>query len=314
MNDALQVPGVSNSWTMPIKGRIDMLTTGLRTPVGLKISGADLNIIEQVGTQVESVLTKVKGTRSVFAERTGGGYFIDFEWNRSELARYGLTIDEVQTVVQNAIGGDNVTTTIQGRERYPVNIRYMRDFRGDLSALSRVLVPAAGGQRHIPLAQLATIKEVSGPSMIRDEDGMLTGYVYLDIADRDPQSYIDEAGKLIREKVELPAGYAITWSGNYEAMERLKGRLKVIIPVTLLLILFLLYLNTQSLTKTMIILLAVPFSAVGAIWFLYLMGYHMSTATWVGLIALLGVTLKQVYSCFFTLTLHTIRRKRKSAK
>jgi Cu(I)/Ag(I) efflux system membrane protein CusA/SilA len=289
MNDALQVPGVSNSWTMPIKGRIDMLTTGLRTPIGLKISGADLNIIEQVGTQVESVLTKVKGTRSVFAERTGGGYFIDFEWNRSELARYGLTIDEVQTVVQNAIGGDNVTTTIQGRERYPVNVRYMRDFRGDFSALSRVLVPAAGGQRHIPLAQLATIKEVSGPSMIRDEDGMLTGYVYLDIADRDPQSYIDEAGKLIREKVELPAGYAITWSGNYEAMERLKDRLKVIIPVTLLLILFLLYLNTRSLTKTMIILLAVPFSAVGAIWFLYLMGYHMSTATWVGLIALLGV-------------------------
>jgi Cu(I)/Ag(I) efflux system membrane protein CusA/SilA len=289
MNDALQVPGVSNSWTMPIKGRIDMLTTGLRTPIGLKISGADLNIIEQVGTQVESVLTKVKGTRSVFAERTGGGYFIDFEWNRSELARYGLTIDEVQTVIQNAIGGDNITTTIQGRERYPVNVRYMRDFRGDLSALSRVLVPAAGGQRHIPLSQLATIKEVSGPSMIRDEDGMLTGYVYLDIADRDPQSYIDDAGKLIREKVKLPAGYAITWSGNYEAMERLKDRLKVIIPVTLLLILFLLYLNTRSLTKTMIILLAVPFSAVGAVWFLYLLGYNMSAATWVGLIALLGV-------------------------
>jgi Cu(I)/Ag(I) efflux system membrane protein CusA/SilA len=289
MNDALQVPGVSNSWTMPIKGRIDMLTTGLRTPIGLKISGADLNIIEQVGTQVESVLTKVKGTRSVFAERTGGGYFIDFEWSRSELARYGLTIDEAQTVVQNAIGGDNITTTIQGRERYPVNVRYMRDFRGDLSALSRVLVPAAGGQRHIPLSQLATIKEVSGPSMIRDEDGMLTGYVYLDIADRDPQSYIDEAGQLLRKSVALPAGYAITWSGNYEAMERLKDRLKVIIPITLLLILFLLYLNTRSLTKTMIILLAVPFSAVGAVWFLYLLGYNMSAATWVGLIALLGV-------------------------
>jgi Cu(I)/Ag(I) efflux system membrane protein CusA/SilA len=165
----------------------------------------------------------------------------------------------------------------------------MRDFRGDLSALSRVLVPAAGGQRHIPLSQLATIKEVSGPSMIRDEDGMLTGYVYLDIADRDPQSYIDEAGQLLRKSVALPAGYAITWSGNYEAMERLKDRLKVIIPITLLLILFLLYLNTRSLTKTMIILLAVPFSAVGAVWFLYLLGYNMSAATWVGLIALLGV-------------------------
>jgi Cu(I)/Ag(I) efflux system membrane protein CusA/SilA len=289
MNDALQVPGVSNSWTMPIKGRIDMLTTGMRTPIGLKVSGADLNVIEKIGTQVESVLTKVRGTRSVFAERTGGGYFIDFEWNRNELARYGLTIDEAQTVVQNAIGGDNVTTTIQGRERYPVNVRYMRDFRGDFSTLGRVLVPASGGQRQIPVSELATIKEVSGPAMIRDEDGLLTGYVYLDIEDRDPQSYINEAGKLLRENVKLPAGYAITWSGNYEAMERLKGRLKVIIPVTLLLILFLLYLNTRSLTKTAIILLAVPFSAVGAVWFLYLLGYHMSTATWVGLIALLGV-------------------------
>jgi Cu(I)/Ag(I) efflux system membrane protein CusA/SilA len=289
MDDALQIPGVGNSWTMPIKGRIDMLTTGLRTPIGLKVSGADVNVIEQVGIQVESVLSAVKGTRSVFAERTGGGYFIDFEWNRNELARYGLTIDEVQSVVQNAIGGDNVTTTIEGRERYPVNVRYMRDFRGDFGALSRVLVPASGGQRQIPLSQLATIKEVSGPSMIRDEDGMLTGYVYLDIADRDPQSYIDEAGGILREKIKLPPGYAIMWSGNYEAMQQLKERLKVVIPVTLLLILFLLYLNTRSLTKTAIILLAVPFSAIGAIWFLYLLGYNMSTATWVGLIALLGV-------------------------
>ena len=289
MNDALEIPGVANSWTMPIKGRIDMLTTGLRTPLGLKISGADVDIIEKIGTQVESVLAPVRGTRSVFAERTGGGYFIDFEWNRSELARYGLTIDEVQAVVQNAIGGDNVTTTIQGRERYPVNVRYMRDFRGDLGALSRVLVPASGGQRQIPLSQLATIKEVSGPSMIRDEDGMLTGYVYLDIAGRDAQGYINETGRLLREKIKLPLGYAITWSGNYEAMQRLKDRLKVIIPVTLAIILFLLYLNTRSLAKTSIILLAVPFSAVGAIWFLYLLNYNMSAATWVGLIALLGV-------------------------
>ena len=289
MNDALQIPGVGNSWTMPIKGRIDMLTTGLRTPVGLKVFGADVNVIEQVGAQVESVLATVKGTRSVFAERTGGGYFIDFEWNRKELARYGLTIDEVQAVIQNAIGGDNVTTTIEGRERYPVNVRYMRDFRGDFGSLSRVLVPASGGQRQIPLSQLATIKEVSGPSMIRDEDGLLTGYVYLDIADRDLQSYINEAGGILREKIKLPPGYAIMWSGNYEAMQRLKDRLKVVIPVTFLLILFLLYLNTRSLTKTAIILLAVPFSAVGAIWFLYLLGYNMSAATWVGLIALLGV-------------------------
>jgi len=289
MNDALQITGVGNSWTMPIKGRIDMLTTGLRTPIGLKISGADVKAIEQVGTQVESVLSAIKGTRSVFAERTGGGYFIDIEWNRSELARYGLTIDEVQTVVQNAIGGDNVTTTIEGRERYPVNVRYMRDFRGDFGTLSRVLVPAAGGQRQIPLSQLATIKEVSGPSMIRDEDGLLTGYVYLDLTDRDPKGYIEEADRLLREKVKLPPGYAITWSGNYEAMQRLEERLKVVIPITIILVLFLLYLNTRSLAKTTIILLAVPFSAVGAIWFLHLLGYNMSAATWVGLIALLGV-------------------------
>ncbi|MCJ7482956.1 MAG: efflux RND transporter permease subunit, partial [Thermodesulfovibrionales bacterium] len=289
MNGALQITGVGNSWTMPIKGRIDMLTTGLRTPIGLKISGADVKAIEQVGTQVESVLSAIKGTRSVFAERTGGGYFIDIEWNRSELARYGLTIDEVQTVVQNAIGGDNVTTTIEGRERYPVNVRYMRDFRGDFGTLSRVLVPAPGGQRQIPLSQLATIKEVSGPSMIRDEDGLLTGYVYLDLTDRDPKGYIEEADRLLREKVKLPPGYAITWSGNYEAMQRLEERLKVVIPITIILVLFLLYLNTRSLTKTTIILLAVPFSAVGAIWFLHLLGYNMSAATWVGLIALLGV-------------------------
>jgi Cu(I)/Ag(I) efflux system membrane protein CusA/SilA len=289
MNDALEIPGVANSWTMPIKGRIDMLTTGLRTPLGLKISGADVDVIEKIGLQVESVLATVRGTRSVFAERTGGGYFIDFEWNRTELARYGLTIDEVQALVQNAIGGDNVTTTIQGRERFPVNLRYMRDFRGDVGALSRVLVPASGGQRQIPLSHLATIKEVSGPSMIRDEDGMLTGYVYLDIAGSDVQGYINEAGRLLRDKVKLPPGYAITWSGNYEAMQRLKDRLKVIIPVTLAIILFLLYLNTRSLAKTSIILLAVPFSAVGAIWFLHFLGYNMSAATWVGLIALLGV-------------------------
>jgi Cu(I)/Ag(I) efflux system membrane protein CusA/SilA len=200
-----------------------------------------------------------------------------------------LTIDEVQAVVQNAIGGDNVTTTIEGRERYPVNVRYMRDFRGDFSMLGRVLVPASGGQRQIPVSQLATIKEVSGPSMIRDEDGLLTGYVYLDLVDRDPQTYINEAGQLLREKVKLPPGYTISWSGNYEAMQRLKERLKVVIPITLLLILFLLYLNTRSLTKTAIILLAVPFSAVGAIWFLHFLGYNMSAATWVGLIALLGV-------------------------
>ena len=289
MNDALQVPGLANSWTMPIKGRIEMLSTGLRTPVGLKISGADLDIIEETGAQVESVLSSVRGTRSVFAERTASGYFLDFNWNREALARYGLSIEEAQEVISQAIGGENVTTTVEGRERYPVNVRYMRDFRTNLAALGRVLVPASGGQRQIPLSELATIKTEVGPSMIRDEDGLLTGYVYVDLAGRDQNGYIEEAAHLLREKVKLPPGYALSWSGQYEATQRMKTRLMTIVPMTLLLIVLLLYLNTRSLTKTLIVLLSVPFSAIGAFWFLYLLGYNLSIAVWVGLIALLGV-------------------------
>jgi Cu(I)/Ag(I) efflux system membrane protein CusA/SilA len=289
MNGALSLPGLANAWTMPIRGRIDMLSTGLRTPVGLKVSGADLDTIEEIGARVESLLQSVKGTRSVFAERTGSGYFLDFEWNREELARYGLSMEEAQSAIEKAIGGQNVTTTIEGRERYPVNVRYMRDFRSDLGAMGRILVAASGGQRQIPLSQLATIRTVNGPSMIRDEDGLLTGYVYLDIAGRDPNSYIEEAGRLLREKIMLPAGYAISWSGEYEGMQRVKEKLIVVLPITLFLILLLLYLNTRSLTKTMIVLLAVPFSAIGAFWFLYLLDYNLSIGVWVGLIALLGV-------------------------
>jgi Cu(I)/Ag(I) efflux system membrane protein CusA/SilA len=257
--------------------------------VGLKISGADLDTIEEIGAQIESVLTRVRGTRSVFAERTGSGYFLDFEWNREALSRYGLSIEEAQGVILRAIGGENVTTTVEGRERYPVNVRYMRDFRTDLGALGRVLVPASGGQRQIPLSQLATVRVASGPSMIRDEDGLLTGYVYVDVTGRDQSGYIEEAGRLLREKVKLPPGYAISWSGQYEAMERVKQRLIVVVPLTLFLVVFLLYLTTRSVTKTLIVLLAVPFSAVGAFWFLYLLGYNMSIGVWVGLIALLGV-------------------------
>jgi len=289
MNNALKIPGVANSWTMPIKGRIEMLSTGLRTPVGLKISGVDLDTIEEIGAQIESFLPTVKGTRSVFAERTGSGYFLDFEWNRDALARYGLSVEEAQEVVSKAIGGENVTTTVEGRERYPVNVRYKRDFRADLGALGRVLVPAAGGQKQIPLSQLAAVNVASGPSMIRDEDGLLTGYVYVDVTGRDQNGYIEEATRLLREKVKLPPGYAISWSGQYEANQRVKQRLWVVVPLTLFLILILLYLNTRSITKTLIVLLAVPFSAIGAFWFLYLLGYNISIGVWVGLIALLGV-------------------------
>jgi Cu(I)/Ag(I) efflux system membrane protein CusA/SilA len=289
MNQALQIGGLSNAWTMPIKARIDMLTTGIRTPVGIKISGADLAVIEDIGSKIEAQLSSVKGTRSVFAERTGGGYFIDVTWNREELARYGLSIGEAQAVVQNAIGGETVTTTIEGRERYPVNVRYLADFRTDFSSLNRVLVPALEGKRQIPLSQLATVSTVGGASMIRDEDGLLTGYVYVDVADRDPGSYVAEASEMLRDVLELPVGYALTWTGQYEAMQRVKERLKVVVPLTAFLIFLLLYMNTKSLTKTMIVALAVPFSAIGAVWLLYLLGYNMSIAVWVGLIALLGV-------------------------
>jgi Cu(I)/Ag(I) efflux system membrane protein CusA/SilA len=289
MSMALQLPGLANGWTMPVKGRIEMLTTGMRTPVGLKISGADVGVIEEIGTRIEAILPSVKGTRSVFAERTGSGYFLDFDWNREQLALCGLTIEQAQAAVQGAIGGENVTTTVEGRARYAVNVRYMRDFRTDLEALGQVLVSASGGRRQVPIAQLAGIKAATGPAMIRNENGLLTGYVFVDTTGRDPRGYIDEAGPLIREKVKVPPGYAITWSGQFEAMERIDERLKVVIPLTLILIFLLLYFNTRSTVKTAIVLLAVPFSAVGAIWLLYLLDYNMSIGVWVGLIALLGV-------------------------
>jgi Cu(I)/Ag(I) efflux system membrane protein CusA/SilA len=272
-----------------VRGRIDMLTTGLRTPVGLKISGANLSTIDSIGAQVEKLLPAVRGTRSVFAERTTAGYFVDIDWNRRELARYGLSIDEAQMAVQNAIGGENVTTTVEGRERYPVNVRYLRDFRSDLDALGKVLIAAPGGQRQIPLGELATIKPATGPSMIRNEDGLLTGYVYVDLAGRDPQSYVDDARQVLSSSVQLPAGYSLSWSGQYEAMARVKQRLAAVVPLTLFLIVLLLYLNTRSVAKTCIVLLAVPFSAVGAFAFLWILGYNLSVGVWVGMIALLGV-------------------------
>ena len=289
MNDAIRLPGLVNSWTMPIKGRMDMLTTGVRTPIGIKISGSDVAVIEDIGSKIEALLPAVKGTRSAFAERTGSGYFIDFNWNREQLAFAGLSMEQAQAAVQNAIGGETVTTTVEGRERYSVNVRYLRDFRQDIEALGRILVTDTDGKKQIPIGQLADIEINSGPGMIRNEDGLLTGYVYVDMADRDPRSYIDEANRLIRDKVQLPPGYAIFWSGQYEAMERVAERLKVLLPITVFFIFLLLYLNTRSVTKTCIVLLAVPFSCIGAVWLLYLLDYNMSIAVWVGLIALLGV-------------------------
>jgi Cu(I)/Ag(I) efflux system membrane protein CusA/SilA len=288
MDRAMQFPGVLNAWTMPIKGRIDMLSTGVRTPVGIKIQGADLSEIEEIGTHLEMILKDVPGTRSVFAERTGGGYFLDFDLRRDQLARYGLTVKEAQMVVMSAIGGEPVTTTVEGRERYTVNVRYARELRDDLTKLRRVLVPTMSGAQ-VPLAELADIRLVTGPGMIRDENGLLSGYVYIDIAGRDVGGYVDEAKELVNEKLRLPAGYTLTWSGQYENMQRVRERLKLVIPITIFLIFVLLYANTRSVFKASLVMLAVPFSLVGAVWYLWLLGYHISIAVWVGMIALMGL-------------------------
>lgn len=288
MNEALAIPGVANAWTMPIKARIDMLTTGVRTPLGIKVLGSDLAQIEKIGEQVETALKDIPGTTSVFAERTTGGYFLDFDLKRDQLARYGLTVDDANDVLMSAIGGEPVTTTVEGRERYSVNVRYLRDYRTDLDALQRVLVSTPSGAQ-VPLAQIADISYKTGPGMIRDENGRLSGYVYVDVSGRDIGSYVTDAKNAVRQKVSVPAGYQLLWSGQYEAMQRVKERLKVVLPVTLFIVFLLLYFNTGSAVKTSIILLAVPFSAIGAVWFLYLLNYNMSIAVWVGLIALLGV-------------------------
>ncbi len=284
----MQFPGVTNAWTMPIKARIDMLTTGVRTPIGIKIFGPDLGKTEAIGADIERSLKDLPGTRSVFAERTAGGYFLDFDLKRDRLARYGLTVDEAQMVIMSAIGGEAVTTTVEGRERYTVNVRYARELRDDLDELRRVLVPTMSGA-HVPVQELADIRMTYGPGMIRDENGMLAGYVYVDTGESDIGGYVDRAKAAVRERVSLPAGYTLLWSGQYENMLRVRERLKVVLPITFFLIFFILYLNTRSVVKALIVMLAVPFSAIGAVWLLYALGYHASIAVWVGIIALLGL-------------------------
>jgi copper/silver efflux system protein len=288
MDSALHIPGISNSWTMPIKGRIDMLSTGIRTPVGIKILGPDLKIIQQIGEKIEEAVKQVPGTRNAYAERVVSGYYYDFKVNRKEVARYNLSVSKVEDVIESAIGGKNITTTVEGRERYPVNVRYLRDFRDDPEHLNRVLVSTPKGAQ-IPLAQLATLQITTGPPVVKSEDGELTGYVYVDTVGRDLGGYVKEAKRIVAEKIQLPPGYHLIWSGQYEYMVRAKERLKYVIPLTLLIIFVLLYMSTRSTTKVMLVFLAVPFSLIGAFWLLYLLGYNLSIAVAVGLIALAGV-------------------------
>jgi Cu(I)/Ag(I) efflux system membrane protein CusA/SilA len=294
---------VANSFTMPIKARIDMLATGIRTPVGIKILGPKLEEIEKIGLAIEHHLRSIPGTRSVYAERITTGYFLDFAIRRDAVARYGLTVEDVQDVIQSAIGGMTITTTVEGRQRYPVNIRYSRELRDTLEKLQRVRIPVMRGNApsgagmssssssalvQVPLGELAEIKAVNGPTVIKSEEGLLTAYVYVDFSGRDVGGYVNEAKKSVAS-LKIPDGYRLQWSGEYEYLVKTHERLKLVIPLTLLIIFVLLYFNTQSVTKTLIVLLAVPFSLVGSFWFLYFLNYNMSIAVWVGIIALAGL-------------------------
>jgi Cu(I)/Ag(I) efflux system membrane protein CusA/SilA len=291
MDEALQFAGLPNTWTQPIRNRLDMLTTGIKTPVGIKIFGADLNEIQRVGRDIEQALQGLKGTRSVYAERVAQGYFADIRIDRQAIARHGLTIEDVQDVIQSAIGGRNVTRTIEGRERYPVNVRYSRDFREDVSGLERVLVRTPMGS-HVPLGQLADIALTPGPAMIRDEDGQLAGYVYVDTVSRDVGGYVERAKQAIADAVALPPGYTLLWTGQYEFQVRARERLQMLVPIVFAVIFVLLYMTFHSVSEAVIVMLSVVYAMTGGVVLQWLLGYNFSVAVWVGYIALYGVAVQ----------------------
>ena len=288
MNAAIDVPGLTNAWTMPIKTRIDMLSTGIKTPVGIKIAGPDLAELERIGKQVEAVVRELPGTAGAYAERVMGGNYLDFTINRDAIARYGLTVDDVQEVIQTAIGGVNIATTVEGLERYPVNLRYSRELRDDLPALRAVLVPSSAGAQ-IPLGRLVSIDYATGPPSIKSEGAKPNAWVYIDSRDIDIGTYVENAQAAVRQRITLPAGYTLTWSGQYEYMQRAERRLALVVPVTLLLIATIIYLSRKSLAETLFVLLGAPFALTGAIWLLYALDYNLSVAVWVGIIALAGL-------------------------
>jgi Cu(I)/Ag(I) efflux system membrane protein CusA/SilA len=315
MDSAVRLPGVTNAWTMPIQGRNDMLATGIRTPVGIKVFGPDLGELERLGKEIEQAVRTVPGTRSAFAERAVSGYYLDIEIDRAAAARHGLNVGDIQTVIATAVGGMTITQTVEGRERYGVRVRYPQELRDTPERLASVLVATAHGVgatggaasmsgmgagagtasagsvrgAYVPLGQVATIRQVAGPMVVRTEDAMPTAWVYVDVTGRDIGSYVAEAQQMVRDRVTLPAGYSVVWSGQYEYMERAAARLVLVIPATLVLIFLLLYLNFGSLGETLIVMLSLPFALVGGIWFIWLLGYNWSVAVAIGFIALAGV-------------------------
>ncbi len=309
MDEALQYPGMPNLWWMPVQTRTEMQATGIRSPLGIKIFGGDLGQIEKAAVAIERSVAAIPGTRSAFADRATGGRFLDVEIDREAAARYGLRVQDVNEVVAFGLGGMNVSTTVEGRERYPISVRYAREYRDEPEALlGRILVPTPGGAQ-VPLSQVARVRFATGPPMIRSEDGQLVGFVFVDVGDRPLADYVDEAREVVARDVRLPEGVRIEWAGQFTYFERARERLKVVVPVTLILIVALLYLNTRSLVETGIVLLAVPFSLIGAVWLLYFLGYNMSVAVWVGLIALAGVDAETGVVMLLYLTLSHSRRK-----
>ncbi len=288
MNREMKFPGMSNIFWMPIQTRTEMLSTGFRSNLGIKVFGPDLEKIEELGLEIEKALSELPGTRSAFAERVTGGYFLDFDIDRAQAARYGLTVGDVEDVIETAIGGKNISQTVEGQERFPINVRYQRGLRGDLEELERVLVPTPGGAQ-VPISLLADISFTTGPPQIRNENGQKVGYVFVDVQGKDYEGYVNKAKEVIGEQIDLPPGYFLEWAGQYEYLQRVKERLKIMVPLTLVLIFLLLYMNFRSVTETLIILLSVPFALVGSVWLLYLLGYNLSIAVWVGMIALAGL-------------------------
>ena len=288
LDAAVKFPGLTNAWTMPIKTRLDMLSTGIKTPVGIKIAGEDLTVLQQIGEQIEDVIRRQAGTLSVYAERVVGGNYLDFDIDREAVARYGLTVGDVQDVIMSALGGMNITSTVEGRERYPINLRYGRELRDNLPALKRVLISTPTGTQ-IPIGQIADLRLRKGPPAIKSENARLNAWVYVDIRGIDVGTYVEAARKAVAHEVELPAGYSLTWSGQYEYMQRAQQRLRLVVPVTLAVIFLLLYLNFRSVTESLIIMLSLPFALVGGIWLLAALDYNMSIAVGVGFIALAGV-------------------------
>jgi Cu(I)/Ag(I) efflux system membrane protein CusA/SilA len=288
LDKAIRFPGLTNAWTMPIKTRVDMLSTGIKTPVGIKLMGADLQVLSDVGEKIEAALREVPGTLSVYSERVTGGNFLDYHIKRREAARYGLTVGDVQDIIMSAVGGMNVTQTVEGLERYPVNLRYGSELRDSPEKLKRILVPTPSGAQ-IPITQLADIGIIKGPPAIKSENARNNAWIYVDISGIDVGTYVKKAQQVIKEKIKMPSGYSLVWSGQYEYMERARKRLMIVVPLTLIIIFLLLYFNFKNITECLIVMLSVPFSLTGGLWLIYILGYNMSVAVGVGFIALAGV-------------------------